>query len=164
MSKGSAEVVFACCFCALAATVSELLFRLAKRDALEQPQEVAGREHGAERCNHHERAEESDRQPCRRLIGRQDRGELTPETGKPGEPERGHRTEPENPAHLRRLDQQATETTDLEGVETFLHRTGDEEQHAGNESVRNHAEHRGVDSVLGEGRDTQHHEAHMGHR
>ncbi len=65
---------------------------------------------------------------------------------------------------LRGLQQQAAEALDLEGVEALLHRAGDEEEHAGDEAVGDHAEDGGVEAEVGERGDAQHHEAHVGHR
>ena len=65
---------------------------------------------------------------------------------------------------LRRLEQQAAEPRDLEGVEPLLHRAGDEEEHAGDEAVGDHAEDGGVDAEVGERGDAEHHEAHVGDR
>ena len=72
--------------------------------------------------------------------------------------------EAEDPAHAGRLEQQAAEPLDLEGVVALLHRAGDEEEHAGDEAVGDHAEDGGVDAEVGERGDAEHHEAHVGHR
>ena len=61
-------------------------------------------------------------------------------------------------------EQQAAEPLDLERVEALLHRAGDEEEHAGDEAVGDHAEDGGVDAERGERGDAEHHEAHVGHR
>ena len=92
------------------------------------------------------------------------RGELAPEAGEAGQAERGHGAEAEDPAHLRHLQQHAAEAADLQRVVALLHRTGDEEEHAGDETVGDHAEQRGVDAERGERADAEHHEAHVGHR
>ena len=60
--------------------------------------------------------------------------------------------------------EQAAEPRDLERVVAVLHRAGDEEEHAGDEAVGDHAEDGGVDAEGGERGDAEHHEAHVGHR
>ena len=49
-------------------------------------------------------------------------------------------------------------------VVALLHRAGEEEQHAGDQAVGDHAEHRGVDAERRQRGDAEHHEAHVGHR
>ena len=60
--------------------------------------------------------------------------------------------------------QQTTETLDLKSMEALLDRTGTEEQHAGDETVGDHAKQCGVDAIGGERGDTQHHITHVGDR
>ena len=43
----------------------------------------------------------------------------------------------------------------------LLHRAGEEEEHAGDEAVRDHAEQRGVDAEVGERADAEHDETHV---
>ena len=95
------------------------------------------------------------------LVRREDRRELAPEPGEAGEAERGHGAEAEDPAQLRGVDEQAAEPGDLERVVALLHRPGDEEEHAGDEAVGDHAEDRGVDAEVGQRGDAEHHEAHV---
>ena len=57
--------------------------------------------------------------------------------------------------------EQAAEPAELAGVVALLHRPGDEEEHAGDETVRDHPEDRGVDAEVGERGDAEHHEAHV---
>ena len=62
------------------------------------------------------------------------------------------------------LQQHSAEALDLEGVVALLHGAGDEEQHAGDQAVGNHAEEGRVDPQRGEGGDAEHDETHVGHR
>ena len=47
---------------------------------------------------------------------------------------------------------------------TVLHRTGNEEEHAGDETVSDHSEQSRIDTEVGEGRNTEHHKSHMSDR
>ena len=55
----------------------------------------------------------------------------------------------------------SAEAAHLAGLVALLDGTGEEEEHAGDETVRDHPEDRGVDTEGGEGRDAEHHEAHV---
>ena len=122
--------------------------RLAERGALVQPQQVAGGEHRADGGDHHQRAVQRLSLEARagRAVRAEDRRELAPEPGQAGQAERGHRAEPEDPAEPRHLLEHAAAAGDLERVVAVLHRAGEEEQHAGDQAVGDHAEHRGVDA------------------
>ena len=47
---------------------------------------------------------------------------------------------------------------------TVLHRAGNEEEHAGDETVSDHSEQSGIDTEVGEGRNTEHDESHVSDR
>ena len=149
--------------------VLELGLHLAHRHPLEHPEQVAGGEHGADRGDHHVDAERGERavEPVEqaerqlRLVGREDRRELAPEPGEAGEAERGHGREAEQPPEVRRLGEHAAEAAHLAGAVALLDRTGEEEEHAGDQTVGDHAEDGGVDAEVGEGGDAEHHEAHV---
>ena len=83
---------------------------------------------------------------------------------RPGRPSEAMAQKPRIQPSLRRLHEHAAEALDLERVVALLHRAGDEEQHAGDEAVGDHAEDGGVDAEGGERGDAEHHEAHVGHR
>ncbi len=144
--------------------LGELLFRRAERRPLEHPQQVAGSEDGADGGDHHVAPEQCLRQALGRVVGGQNGGELAPEAGQAGQAEGGHGAKAQDPPHAGSLDEQAAEARQLQGVEPVLHRPGDEEQHPGDEAVRHHAEHGGVDAEVGQGGDAEHHVAHVGHR
>ena len=107
-------------------------------------------------------APQAERQ--RRLVGREQRRELAPEPGETGETQRRHGREAEQPPEVGRLREDAAEAADLAGAVALLDRTGEEEEHAGDQTVGDHAEDGGVDAEVGEGGDAEHHEAHVGHR
>ena len=153
------------------ARTGELRRGLAERRALVQPQQVGGGQHRAERGEHRQHTEQREAETTegqaftvQRVPGAQDRGELPPESGQTGQTQRGHRTEAKDPAQLGHLLQHAAQTPDLERVVTLLHRAGEEEEHAGDQTVGHHAEQRCVDAERRQRADTEHHEAHVGHR
>ena len=65
----------------------ELGVHVAERRALVQPQQVAGSEHGAQRGDHHEGAEQRHVEARCRVVGAEDGGELAPEAGQAGQAE-----------------------------------------------------------------------------
>ena len=91
------------------------------------------------------------------------RQELTPETGEAGETERGDRRVRQQPASHGMISAHAAEPRDLARVEALVDRAGQEEEHAGDQSVDDHRHDRAVDAALGQRRDAEHHEAHVSH-
>ena len=80
---------------------------------------------------------------------------------RPGRPSDAMAREPEDPPEVRRLGEEAAEPAHLAGAVALLDRAGEEEEHAGDQTVGDHAEDRGVDAEVGEGGDAEHHEAHV---
>ena len=83
---------------------------------------------------------------------------------RPGRPSEAIAQKPRIQPRCGDLLQHAAEPVDLERVVALLHRAGEEEQHAGDQAVGDHAEDRGVDAERGQRGDAEHHEAHVRHR
>ena len=80
-------------------TASKLGFGFAKGNALEEPQQICSRKHGAKRCYHHVYAEDRDIETFGWVVGRENCRKLAPETGKAWQAERGHAGHAQYPAH-----------------------------------------------------------------
>ena len=96
----------------------------------------------------------------RGVVRGEDRRELTPEAGETGETERRHRTEPEDPSQVRRPREEPPSLLSRRCC-SAPGSIRDEEEHSGDQTVRDHPEDRGVDSEVGERGDAEHHEAHV---
>ena len=120
---------------------------VAERDLLEHPEQVAGREHGADRGDDHvRRGTAPPRGPCPGSNAERIAGNSPQNPARPGSPRLAITQNPRIQPIFGACTQQAAEARQLAGVEVVLHRTGDEEQHAGDQAVRDHAEDRGVDA------------------
>ena len=129
----------------------KLWIRATERSALVEPQQVSSSEHRTNRSNHHQRAEQRFAQSKVRVVGREDRREFTPEPGQAGKTKRGHRCKAKNPTESRHLDEHSRKSRNLEGVIAMLHRTSNEEEHASDKTVGNHAEQGCIDAKVSEG-------------
>jgi hypothetical protein len=93
------------------------------------------------------------------------RGELAPEPGQSGQAERRDRHVGEQHAVARQqLEHPAADRGDVAGVVALVQRPGEEEQHAGDDAVREVAEQRRLDARRVHRRDAEHHEAHVADR
>ncbi len=137
----------------------------AQVDPLDEPEEVAGGQQRAHQADRGQGAEQRHRQPGGRVPGGQQGQDLAPEAGQPRQAEGGDAGEGEHPGQAgHEGGHAAAQLDDVAGVVALVHGPGQEEQHAGDDAVGDHAEHGGVDPGRGEGGDAQHHEAHVADR
>ena len=138
------------------AEAPEELGDLAAEQALEHPEQVAGRQ------DHDEAGDRRDPRVVR--PGPEEDEELPDEAGQAGQPDRGEHEEPEHRGVDRRDRRQAAHLGDRPVVGPLVDDPDEEEQGARDDPVADHLEDRPVQARRLEHEDAQGHEAHVAHR